>query len=42
MDFLDNTCKKGLKQKKEHQHRILDIQISLGSNFQLQQIILIF
>ena len=42
MDFLDNTCKKGQKRKKEHPHRILHIQISLGSKFQLQQTILIF
>ena len=42
MDFLDNTCKKGQKRKKEHHNRILHIQISLGSKFQLQQTILIF
>ena len=40
MDFLDNTCKKDLKQKKGH--RILHSQISLGSKFQLQHTILIF
>ena len=33
---------KGLKQKKEHHHRILHIQISLGSKFQFQQTISIF
>ena len=34
MDFLDNTCKKGLKQKKGTSP---SNQISLGSKFQLQQ-----
>ena len=43
MDFLDNTCKKCLKQKKkEHYHRILHNQISLRSKFHLQNTILIF
>ena len=42
LDFLDNNCKKGLKQKKEHNHRLLYIEVSLGSKFQLQQTILIF
>ena len=43
MDFLDNTCKKGLKQKKkEHEHQILHNQINLGSKLLLQDAILIF
>ena len=37
MDFLNNTSKKGLKQKKEHQHRNLDNQISHNFDF-LKQI----
>ena len=36
MDNLDKTCKKGLKQEKEHHHRILDIRSSLGTKFQLK------
>ena len=42
MDVLGNTIQKSLKQKKEHHHRILHIQISLGSKSQFQQTILIF
>ena len=37
MDFLDNTCKKGLKRKKEHQNQILHNHTCLGSKSQLQQ-----
>ena len=42
MYFLDKTCEKGLKQEREHHHRILHIRNSLGTQFQLKLKILNF
>ena len=42
MVFLGKHPKYGLKQKIEHDHRILDIGIIPGSKFLLQQRVLIF
>ena len=43
MKLLGNTIRKRSKtEKKDYHHRILHIQISLGSKFQFQQTILIF
>ena len=41
-DFLNKTCRKGLKQKNEHRHRILHIRNSPGTKFQLEIKILNF
>ena len=34
--FFEKLPKKGLKHKKEHQHRILHIRNSLGTKFELK------
>ena len=40
--FFRQTCKKRSKTEKEHHQRILHIQNSLGTKFQLKLTILIF
>ena len=40
--FGQYLLKRDLKQKEEHHHQILHIQVSLGFKFQLQQTILVF
>ena len=43
MNFLDKTCKiKSKTEKSEHHHRILHIENSLGTKFQLKLTILNF
>ena len=42
MDSGTKLVKKGLKQKKEHQHLISHIRNSLGTKFQFKRTILIF
>ena len=34
MNFLEKTCKKGLKQKSEHYHQVFSILNSLNTKFQ--------
>ena len=40
--FWTKLAKKGLKQKKEYHHQILDFRNSLGAKFQIKLTILIF